>query len=411
MSDREIIRELAKRYKEIAVQDIMKERALLYRRLNGLNPIRPVVLVDEIPWNQLEKAEGMQLQCEGEKERCLESYLRRELYRFCHFACDRIAVDYIPWQRHITIGSFGIDIHEDILAFDNKNSIVAHRYIDQLPDEAAVEKLHVPEITIDEEADKEDEEWLNELLGDILPVKMTALEYATFFEPWDNIAEWRGVETLLWDLMDRPEFMLQLVRKITDVRLAMLEKVEQMNLLDNNSPFLHSTPGLTNELPGGVKNGQLTRKNVWGRGAAQIFSNVSPAMLEEFEIPFVKEYFKDFGLVYYGCCEPLDKRIHIVREIPNLRKISITPWADVDNGAAQIGCDFVMANKPNPAYLAVDHLDEELIRKETKRTLDACKRNNTPVELVLKDISSINYHPENLDLWAKTVMEMVLGQD
>lgn len=411
MTDREIIRELAKQYKEIAMQDVMKEREQLYRRLNGLDPIRPVVLMDEIPWNQLANAEGMQLRCTGEKERRAEEYLRRELYRFRHFACDRIAAVYMPWPRHIKVGSFGIEIHENILAFDDKNSITAHKYIDQLPDKEAADRLHVPEITVNEMADKEDEEWLNNLLGDILPVKMTALEYAAFFEPWDNIAEWRGAETLLWDLMDRPEFMLYLVRKITDVRLEMLEKVEQMNLLDNSSPFLHSTPGLTEELPGEVKGGCLTRKNIWGRGAAQIFSSVSPAMLEEFEIPFVKEYFKDFGLVYYGCCEPLDKRIHIIREIPNLRKISITPLADVDNGAAQIGHDFVMANKPNPAYLAVDHLDVDLIRKETKQTLDACKRNNTPVELVLKDISSICYHPENLDLWAKTVMEMVLGQE
>jgi len=142
-----------------------------------------------------------------------------------------------------------------------------------------------------------------------------------------------------------------------------------------------------------------------------VFANVSPAMLEEFEIPFAKEYFTGFGLVYYGCCEPLDKRIHIVSQLPNLRKISITPWADVDNGAANIGNKYVMGNKPNPAYLAVDTLDVDLIRKETMRTLNAAKRNNTPVELVLKDISSVKYHPEHLDLWAKTVMECVLGQD
>ena len=106
-------------------------------------------------------------------------------------------------------------------------------------------KLHVPEITIDQAADREDEEWLNGLLGDILPVKMTALAYANFFEPWDNLAQWRGAEPLLWDLADRPEFMLALVRKITDIRLELLDKVEAMNLLDNTSPYLHSTPGLT----------------------------------------------------------------------------------------------------------------------------------------------------------------------
>jgi hypothetical protein len=31
------------------------------------------------------------------------------------------------------------------------------------------------------------------------------------------------------------------------------------------------------------------------------------------------------------------------------------------------------------------------------------------VELTLKDISSVNNNPENLDRWAKVVMETVLG--
>lgn len=411
MDDRSVIRELAKKYKEIAALDVQKENEKLYRALNGLHPVRPVVLMDEIPWNQLEGAKELALQCTGERERRLEEYMRRQLYRWNHFRCDMIVEDYIPWPRHIEIGSFGIDVQADILAYDNKNSVVSHRYSDQIPDEEAMNKLHVPEITIDQAADREDEEWLNGLLGDILPVKMTALAYANFFEPWDNLAQWRGAEPLLWDLADRPEFMLALVRKITDIRLELLDKVEAMDLLDNTSPYLHSTPGLTDELPGTIENGRLTRKNVWGRGAAQIFTTVSPAMLDEFEITFAKEFFAGFGLVYYGCCEPLDKRIDIVRQLPNLRKISITPWADVDNGAAQIGRDFVMANKANPAYLAADSLNEELIKRETRRTLEACKRNNTPVELVLKDISSVNYHPENLDRWAEIVMGMVLNED
>ena len=62
--------------------------------------------------------------------------------------------------------------------------------------------------------------------------------------------------------------------------------------------------------------------------------------------------------MYYGCCEPLDRKIDIVRKLPNLRKISITPWADVKRAAEQMGSDFVMARKPNPAMVAVPELDE-----------------------------------------------------
>ena len=81
-------------------------------------------------------------------------------------------------------------------------------------------------------------------------------------------------------------------------------------------------------------------------------------MHEEFDIEYAREYFDGFGLVYYGCCEPLDRKIDIVRKLPNLRKISITPWADVKRAAEQMGSDFVMARKPNPAMVAVPELDE-----------------------------------------------------
>ncbi len=183
---------------------------------------------------------------------------------------------------------------------------------------------------------------------------------------------------------------------------------EELGLLDDSSPYIHSTAGLSDELPGDVE-GNLTRRNIWGRGAAQIFSTVSPAMLDEFEIPFANEFFKDFGLLYYGCCEPLHLKIDNIRKLPNLRKISISPWADVDIAAEKIGSGFVLANKPNPALLAVSSLDEEAVRNETLRTLKACRSNNTPVELTLKDISSVGNNPNNVDRWAEIVMETVLG--
>ena len=54
-------------------------------------------------------------------------------------------------NRSVTIGDIGVSIHEDILASDGDNNIVSHHYIDQLADEASLEKLHPPEITVDDD--------------------------------------------------------------------------------------------------------------------------------------------------------------------------------------------------------------------------------------------------------------------
>lgn len=113
-----------------------------------------------------------------------------------------------------------------------------------------------------------------------------------------------------------------------------------------------------------------------------------------------------FGLVYYGCCEPLDKKIDLIEKLPHLRKISITPWADIDNAAEIIGNRYVIANKPNPASVA-GKLDEDALRAEIGRILDACKRNGCSFDMVLKDISSAGYNVNNLIRWEQIVMEMV----
>ena len=121
----------------------------------------------------------------------------------------------------------------------------------------------------------------------------------------------------------------------------------------------------------------------------------------------MKKAMEPFGLVYYGCCEPLHNMIDIVEQIPNLRKITVTPWADVDIAAENIGKKYVIAHKPSPSNVAVDHMDEETVRKELTRAIDACYRNGCSFDMVLKDISTVNYNPQNLVRWERLAMDLV----
>ena len=69
---------------------------------------------------------------------------------------------------------------------------------------------------------------------------------------------------------------------------------------------------------------------MWGCSNAQIFSEVSPAMHWEFAVKHDLRWLSRWGLTYYGCCEPLDQKIDILRRIPNLRKISASPWCNTE---------------------------------------------------------------------------------
>jgi hypothetical protein len=405
--DHEILRALAGQVAELANLDIQSHNQELHRAVNSLRMIRPVVLLDELPWNQLNQDGELTLKCQDEFLRTVEQEMRRTLYRWNHCRGDMIVEPFYRLNRSVAIGDIGVNIHEDILASDGDNNIVSHHYIDQLSDEESLEKLHPPEITVDDDLTQRRRALLDSIFGDILPIRVTGVTHAGFYMPWDNLAMWRGVEPIYVDLMDNPELLHAFMRKFLDIRLDLMTRLEKMNLLDADLGILHCTPGLVDELPGEIEGGRVTRKNLWGRGTAQVFASVSPAMHDEFEIEYAKAFFEGFGLVYYGCCEPLHNKIDIVKKLPNLRKISITPWADVRKAAERIGRDYVLSRKPNPASVAVPSLDEEALRKDILETLTLCRENGTPVDITLKDISTVCYNPNNLTRWEQVVMETV----
>ena len=80
----------------------------------------------------------------------------------------------------------------------------------------------------------------------------------------------------------------------------------------------------------------------------------------EFAVEHDLKWLERFGLTYYGCCEPLDQKIPILRKIKNLRKISVSPWNDSKKIIDAIGSDYVMSRKPNPSVVELDTFSLEL---------------------------------------------------
>lgn len=108
-----------------------------------------------------------------------------------------------------------------------------------------------------------------------------------------------------------------------------------------------------------------------------------------------------------------DRIDYLKKAYRNLRKIGVSPWADVAASAEIIGGDYVLSRKPNPAHVA-DRTDPALIRKEISETVELCLRYGCPCDITLKDISTVGYRPENLILWAETasaVLDEYYGED
>ncbi len=406
-NDRKILRDLAVQYREIAHTDQNLRNKELHIAVNDLHMIRPIILMDEIPWHELNGQGELTLQCEDPFLQEIERSMRQTLYRFRHFQVDMVVPEALRVTKVIHTSGIGIDIKEETLAKDHNNRIVSHRFFDQMEDESCLEQIHKEVITYDKEESERRYHLVQDLVGDIVPVKLIGDQWC-FDTLWDDVARLRGVGNLLEDLIERPEYMHAIAQKLTDVFLDKVRQYEELNLFEGCQDLLHSTAAYTDQLPGKDCDGvHFKAKDVWGRGAAQVFVSASPAMREEFDIPYMARAMEPFGLVYYGCCEPLHNQIDNLAKIPHLRKITVTPWAKYELAAEQIGKRYVYSAKANPANVAMSNFNEDVIRAELKRITDACYKYNCNFELVLKDISTVSYHPENLERWAKIAQEYI----
>jgi hypothetical protein len=123
----------------------------------------------------------------------------------------------------------------------------------------------------------------------------------------------------------------------------------------------------------------------------------------EFALQYEIRWMKRFGLNYYGCCEPLDRKIDILSRIPNLRKISMSPWVDLERASKNIGRDYVISWKPNPDIFVGGKWDADRVREDFRNNLRLLKGN--VVEIIMKDVSSLEYVPQRLWEWARIAVE------
>lgn len=403
--DRGILRSLAERYSEIANLDIQKERIDRYYKTISMEEVRPVVLINEVPWGEIRDDE-LVCRCENNELRGLERQLRISLYQWDHFQADYVISPVFRVGKRIRSSGIGIAVQEDRMAGNTGTYIVSHRYKDQLDTEEDLEKLKIPVITYDKESTEKAADLASDVFSDLLPVEVVGTTFG--YSIWDHVYQLRGVEKFFMDFATRPDFMHKTAKKFTDIGAATARQYQELDLLDANPLLLHCTPACARELPAEDFSGKVRLKDVWGRGSAQIFSSVSPSMHDEFDLQYSQKLFGGCGLVYYGCCEPLHLKIDILRKrFKNLRKISVTPWADPEVAARNIGSDYVFAAKPNPAFVNSPTFNPEPVEQEIRRYLDACKKYGTTCEFALKDISTIANNPNNLTRWCDTVKNVI----
>ena len=378
------LRELAKIVSEIAAKPLQGENRKLWYRHNALEATRPLyVLYAEAGWQDLLGYEDTKISSDMWQD--CEWYLKHLIFRDKYIDDDFVIepnmvsfVDYKIENEH-----FGLDYKNHSKA--ETGAWVAEPALKSFDD---VNSLVMPALVINHETTRLRHEAVQEVFGDILPVEQYMASNFQANQP-GQAARVRGIETMLLDMYDNPEGLHELMRFLTDAYVKLYREMEASGYLrlNNRNHYVDSGGnGYTNELKG-EKGKSATLNQLWCFGVAQEFSEVSPQMHEEFGVCYQTEVLDLFGLSSYGCCEPYTNKFDILRQIKNLRRISVSPWCDVQRAAEKLQRDYVCSFKPNPSILLYKQ-DMEEIKTHIKTSLNILK--DCCTEMFLKDI--INLH-------------------
>lgn len=405
--DTDILRGLASQVAEIALLPVHKEKAELWRRLNDLDSVRPMVWINEIPWNEMNVDDELTLRAEHPWARDQECELRRTLYQWKHLPGDMVVSDYLSCPLAIHSTDFGIVEDVDIVKTDETNDIVSRHFHIQIQEPEDIAKIKMPRVTHNEEATEIRYQAMCEVYRGIMPVRKVGQTHI-WFTPWDYLIRWWGVQEAMLDLVMRPDMVHAAVDRMVDAWMVELDQFVEQNLLslDNDNTRVGSGGyGYTSMLPGSDYDpAHVKPHNMWGCSNAQAFSEVSLEMHWEFAIEHDLRWLERWGLVYYGCCEPLDNKLDVLRRVPNLRKLSVSPWCKAERVIEGIGSDYVISHKPNPAIVAESAWDPVQARKNIRDFLDKAE-GRCHIELIMKDISTVRYDPKRLWAWAEIAME------
>jgi hypothetical protein len=407
-TDIKVLRELAKAYAEIASEPVNGQREKMWQRLNDLEGNRPLIWMNEICWNEMNVDDELTLCTENEVCQRMETQLRRTLYQWKHMQGDMIVGGTFHSPYILKNTGFGIETEADVIETEKDREIASRHFHNQLISEDDIQKIKDPVIEVDHGRTRAFFQFYARVFDGILPVEVQGCT-GFWFAPWDDIVFWMNADNVLLALADRPDFMHKIIGRLCDAYLSGVRQFESLGMLarnDSNVRVGSGGYGYTRELPGGSgRPDDVKTCNLWGSATPQIFGSVSPEMHREFGIDYERRWLEKFGLAYYGCCEPLHRKIGELTSISNLRKISISPWADVAAAAELMRGRYVMSLKPGPMVLAGTSFDAGDVRKELSTKLKSARGCN--VEIILKDISTVRHEPWRLWQWEKTASEVV----
>ena len=408
--DREIIRDAAKKQLDYAHTPKNKSRVEGWYKHNMLQGEKPLVYIE--PETFIDELLPQMILSTGEFARQTEELIVRNYINQELFDDDFVTPDYLPLQYKSSFQLFGIEVKKVFASSHSGKKNVGHHFIPSLTDlKDDYHKLSKSVFNVDMDATKKQKLIIEDIIGDILPVSINM--NCLYSVPTQDLVHIMSMENMMLNMLDYPDLFKELMSRIADDTLAYFD------MLENSGYILptvrHDSLGngslcYTSELPGEEEaaNRRLTTSDVWGFMDSQETIGISPQMFEEFVFPCYEKIASRFGMLSYGCCEPVDKIWeNCLSRLPNLRKLSISPWANEElMGEWLAGQNIIYFRKPSPNFLGVSKsLDEDAVRAHISKSLTAAK--GCKIEIAQRDVYTIHHNTTKVRRYIEIIREEI----
>lgn len=395
------LRTLAKHVADIAHWPIMIKKTQAWTDHNDLRSDSPMVFIDpEMGWNEIIKPDT--LKCQDPLARVWEMFLRKQIFWAEDMKDDKVIEDtfevpyvYSDTGWGVTLGKHGGE--------KAGTSYIVKQSIEEY--ERDFRKVHYPKLIIDYKKSERVLSLAHEVFDGILRVQRKATWWWSLGMTWDYI-NMRGLEDFMCDFLIEPDWVYRMMNLLCNGLLERLDFLEKNGLLTDNTGATYVGSGgfgFTQHLRPSADKIEL--KDMWGFVESQETTAINPEMYGEFIFPYHKRISERFGLNCYGCCESYNTRWKYVKQLHNLRRVSVSPFSDWDSVPSLLGRNYIASIKPIPTPLAQSNMDEEVVREDCRRAVEQTK--GGICEFIMKDNHTLGGNERNATRWVEIMREEI----
>lgn len=391
-NERQYLRELAKKQKELSCLPCMEGRDRMWTRHNDAKGERPLVTVEV---RTFLKDLLPELVCQDEAARRIELKLLSVICGYEYTKDDRVVSDYYAVTPQVDFYPFSIRPvkHRSDKEKNNQVAFVVEPSVTDL--ESQVDLLGPSEYCFQRDEFESEAQLSQELFGDILPLRIQCPPLGYYLSK--TVMELIGMEAMMYAFYDYPEELKNLIGRVDREYQRYFDYLEEEGFLESNNEntlVKMGTVGYTSQLPDreALSGKKVLTEHIWGHMNSQETVSISPDTFREFFGSYYIKTASRFGLCTYGCCEP----VHgcwdgCLDHMPkSLRKVSISPWCDERfMGERLKGKQIVYHRKPSAEFLGVGkELQEERFREYIRTTLECAS--GCKVEFSFRDVYTLN---------------------